>query len=55
MEGMPSFGFPMVQHQIAGLKTRKPTPQAKAPISLVALWILDLLESHKSATGSATN
>jgi hypothetical protein len=43
MEGMSSYGFPNAQHQIAGLKMRKPTPQAKVPISLVALWILELL------------
>jgi hypothetical protein len=55
MEGMSSYGFPMAQHQIAELKTRKPTPQAKAPICLVALWILDLIESHESTTGFDTN
>jgi hypothetical protein len=44
MEGMSSYGFPKAQHQIVGLKTRNPTPQSKTPISLVALWILDLLE-----------
>jgi hypothetical protein len=32
-EGISSYGFPRAQLQIAGLKTRKPKSQAKAPLS----------------------